>query len=89
MPFVLVTLLAALCFSLLAYALRLALGGVGVGIFVLFLLVAGRGTRQRRTAGDGAVGALQRLNGLMPMTAYINATSQLVVGRRRSVRRHQ
>ena len=44
-PFVLVTLLAALCFSLLAYALRLALGWVGVGIFVLFLW-----SRWRRSA---------------------------------------
>ena len=39
MSFILVTLLAALCFSLLAYALRLALGRAGVGVFVLFLLV--------------------------------------------------
>ncbi len=78
-PFVLVTLLAALCFALLGYALRLALGGVGVGIFVLFLLaqVAALGNV---VPLETAPGALQRLNGLMPMTAYVNATSQLASG---------
>jgi putative membrane protein len=78
-PFVLVTLLAALCFALLAYALRLAFGGVGVGVFVLFLLaqVAALGNV---VPLETAPTALQRLNGLMPMTAFVNATSQLATG---------
>jgi putative membrane protein len=78
-PFVLVTLLAALCFALLGYALRLALGGVGVGIFVLFLLaqVAALGNV---VPLETAPSVLQGLNGLMPMTAFVNATSQLASG---------
>jgi putative membrane protein len=78
-PFVLVTLLAALCFALLGYALRLAFGGVGVGVFVLFLLaqVAALGNV---VPLETAPTVLQRLNGLMPMTAYVNATSQLASG---------
>ncbi len=78
-PFVLVTLLAALCFSLLAYALRLALGWVGVGIFVLFLVV------QVAALGnvvplETAPSALRAVNGLLPLTAYVNGASQLVSG---------
>ena len=77
--FVLVTLLAALCFGLIGYALRLALGGPGVAVFVLFLLV------QVAALGnvvplETAPGALQQANGLMPLTAFTNATSQVVSG---------
>ena len=75
--FVLVTLLAALCFGLIGYALRLGLGGPGVAVFVLFLLV------QVAALGnvvplETAPGALQQANGLMPLTAFTNATSQVV-----------
>jgi putative membrane protein len=78
-PFVLVTLLAALCFSFLAFALRLALGWVGVGVFVLFLLV------QVAALGnvvplETAPALLQKLNGVLPLTAYTNGSSQLVSG---------
>ena len=77
--FVVVTLLAALCFSLVAYALRLALGWVGVGIFVLFLLV------QVAALGNvvplqTAPSPLRAANGLLPLTAYTNGASQLVSG---------
>ena len=78
-PFVLVTVLAALCFSLLAYALRLAMGWVGVGIFLLFLW-----SRWRHSATcvplETAPAALQAVNGLLPLTAYVNGASQLVSG---------
>ncbi len=78
-PFVLVTVLAALCFSLLAYALRLAMGWVGVGIFLLFLVV------QVAALGnvlplETAPAALRAVNGLLPLTAYVNGASQLVSG---------
>ncbi len=77
--FVLVTALAALCFSMIAYVLRLALGGVGVGLFVLFLLV------QVAALGnvvplETAPSVLAGLNGLLPLTAYTNAASQLISG---------
>ena len=77
--FVFLTVLAALCFALLAYVLRLALGGLGVGVFVLFLLV------QVAALGnvvplETAPSVLQQLNGLLPMTAYTNGASQLVSG---------
>ncbi len=77
--FVMVTLLAALCFGLVGYALRLAFGGPGVAVFVLFLLV------QVAALGnvvplETAPGALQQANGLLPLTAFTNATSQVVSG---------
>jgi putative membrane protein len=77
--FVLLTVLAALSFSLLAYALRLALGWVGVGLFVLFLVV------QVAALGnvvpiETAPAPLQAVNGLLPLTAYVNGASQLVSG---------
>ena len=79
LAFVLVTLLAAICFGLIGYALRLAFGGPGVAIFVLFLLV------QVAALGnvvplETAPGALQQVNGLLPLTAFTNATSQVVSG---------
>jgi putative membrane protein len=77
--FVMLTLLAALCFGLIGYALRLALGGVGVAVFVLFLLV------QVAALGnvvplETAPAALQQANALLPLTAFTNATSQVVSG---------
>ena len=78
-PFVLLTVLAAVTFSLLGHALRLALGGAGVVIFVLFLLV------QVAALGnviplETAPSVLRTLNGLLPLTAFTNAASQLVSG---------
>jgi len=79
MPFVLLTVLAAVTFSLLGHALRLALGGAGVMIFVLFLLV------QVAALGnviplETAPSVLRALNGMLPLTAFTNAASQLVSG---------
>ncbi len=78
-PFVLLTVLAAVTFSLLGHALRLALGGAGVMIFVLFLLV------QVAALGnviplETAPSLLRTLNGMLPLTAFTNAASQLVSG---------
>ena len=77
--FALVTLLAAVCFSLIAYALRLAFGGVGVAVFVLFLLlqVAALGNV---VPLETAPSPLRAINGLLPLTAFTNGTSQLVSG---------
>jgi putative membrane protein len=80
-PFGLVSLLAALVFSLLAYAVRLAAGRVGTMLFVLFLVL------QLAALGnvipiETAPTLFQRLNGILPLTAYINAASQLVSGGR-------
>ena len=79
LPFVLLTVLAAVTFSLLGYALRLASGAAGVMIFVLFLLV------QVASLGnviplETAPSVLRTLNGMLPLTAYTNAASQLVSG---------
>ena len=79
--FALVTLIAAVAFSLLAYALRLAAGRLGTMLFLLFLVL------QLAALGnvipiETAPSTLQRLNGLLPLTAYINAASQLVSGGR-------
>jgi putative membrane protein len=78
-PFALLTVLAAVTFSLLGHALRLALGGAGIMIFVLFLLV------QVAALGnviplETAPSVLRTLNGLLPLTAFTNAASQLVSG---------
>ena len=78
-PFVLLTVLTAVTFSLLGHALRLAAGGAGVMIFVLFLLV------QVASLGnviplETAPSVLRTLNGMLPLTAYTNAASQLVSG---------
>ena len=78
-PFVLLTVLAAVTFSLLGHAMRLALGGAGVMLFVLFLLV------QVAALGnviplETAPSVLRTLNGMLPLTAFTNAASQLVSG---------
>jgi len=78
-PFVLLTVLAAITFSLLGHALRLASGAAGVMIFVLFLLV------QVAALGnviplETAPSILRTLNGMLPLTAFTNAASQLVSG---------
>ena len=68
-----------MAFSAIGYALRLALGAAGVALFVLFLLV------QIAALGnvvplETAPGPLQQLNGLLPLTAYVDGASQLVSG---------
>jgi putative membrane protein len=75
----LLTLLAALTFSLMAYAARLAWGTNGVVVFVLFLVL------QLSALGNAlplqtAPAVLQTLNGLLPLSAFVNAASQLVSG---------
>ncbi len=77
--FVLLSVLAAVTFSVLAYALRLALGGAGVTIFVLFLLV------QVAALGnviplETAPSVIRTLNGMLPLTAFTNGASQLASG---------
>jgi len=78
-PLALLTLLAAAVFTLVVLMLRWSLGWLGVSAFVLLFVV--------QTAALGNVipietapRALQALNGLMPLTAYVNAASQLVSG---------
>lgn len=73
------TLLAAVTFSLLAYAARLALGTTGVTLFVLFLLFQLSAVANVLPL-QTAPGVLQTLNGLMPLSAFINAASHLVTG---------
>jgi putative membrane protein len=75
----LLTLLAAVTFTLLGVALRWALGGAGVVAFVLLLLL------QAAALGnvvpiETAPELLQTLNSVMPLTAYVNGMSQLVTG---------
>lgn len=81
LPFASVSLVAAVVFSLLAHALRLAAGAPGTTIFVLLLalqLAALGNVIPIQTSPE----ALQRLNGVLPMTAYVNVASQLVSGGR-------
>jgi putative membrane protein len=75
----LLTLLAAVTFTLLGIALRWSLGGAGVVVFVLLLLL------QAAALGNvvpiqTAPAPMQALNSLMPLTAYVNGMSQLVSG---------
>ena len=75
----LLTVLAALTFSLMAYAARLAWGTTGVAVFVLFLVF------QLSALGnvlpvETAPPVLQTLNALLPLSAFVNAASQLVTG---------
>ncbi len=76
---VLLTLLAAVTFTLLGVALRWALGGAGVVAFVLLLLL------QAAALGnvvplETAPAPLQALNGVLPLPAYVDGASQLVSG---------
>lgn len=73
------TVLAAVCSGLVAYALQAAGGWIGVGVAVLLLAV------QLASLGnvvplETAPGAVQVLNGLLPLPAYVDAASQLVSG---------
>ena len=78
-PLILLVLLASATFCLLALALRLRLGRVGLTLFVLFLIL------QVAASGnvvplETAPTVLQTLNSVMPLTAFINGASQLVSG---------
>ena len=76
---VLLTLLAALAFSLLALALHVGLGRTGIALFVLFLilqLAASANVVPLETAPP----ALQSLNRVLPLTAFVNGASQQVSG---------
>jgi putative membrane protein len=78
-PLALLALLGAASFALLALAFRLLLGRAGVTLFVLFLIL------QVAASGnviplETAPGVLRTLNGLMPLTAFVNGASQLVSG---------
>ena len=78
-PLVLLVLLAAATFCLMALALRIRMGGVGVTLFVLFLIL------QVAASGnvvplETAPGVLRTLNGVLPLTAFVNGASQLVSG---------
>ncbi len=80
-PFALLSMLAALVFSVVAFAMRLAAGRVGTTLLVLFLVL------QLAALGnvipiETAPSLLQRLNAVLPLTAYINAASQLITGGR-------
>ena len=77
--FGLLTLLAAVAFTLVGLVLRWAWGVAGLLAFVLFLLlqVAALGNvLPIETAPE----PLQVLNQLLPLPAYVNAASQLVTG---------
>jgi putative membrane protein len=78
-PLALMTLLASGTFSLLALALRLAFGRVGVMVFVLFLILQ-LAASSNVVPLETAPGILQRLNRVMPLTAFTNGASQLVSG---------
>ena len=77
--FGLLTILAAVTFTLVGLALRWAWGGVGILAFVLFLLF------QAAALGNvlpiqTAPEPLPTLNRLLPLPAYVNGASQLVTG---------
>jgi putative membrane protein len=78
-PLVLLVALAAAAFCLLALAMVLKWGRVGVVLFVLFLIL------QLAASGnviplETAPGVLRTLNGLLPLTAFVKGASQLVSG---------
>jgi putative membrane protein len=73
------SLLAAMCFSAIGYALRLPLGAAGMALFGLFLLVQVAALANVLPL-ETAPGVLQALNGLMPLTAYVDGANRLVSG---------
>ncbi len=77
--FSLLTLLAAATFTLVGVCLRWAFGSAGILAFVLLLLL------QAAALGnvlpiETAPAPLPLLNRVLPLTSYVNATSQLVAG---------
>ncbi|MGO4257887.1 hypothetical protein, partial [Marmoricola sp. RAF53] len=81
LPFALLTVLAAVCFTLIAFAMRLGLGNGWVAAFLLFLLLQVAALANVAPL-ETAPSVLRTLNGLMPLTAYVNAASQLASGGR-------
>jgi putative membrane protein len=75
----LVSLLAAVAFSLVAYACRLAGGATGLAIFLLFLVVQ-IAALSNVVPLETAPAPLQTLNGLLPLTAFVDVTSRLISG---------
>ena len=73
------SLVAAVCFSAIGYAFRLALGAAGVALFGLFLLVQIAALANVLPL-ETAPGALQPLNTLLPLTAYVDGANRLVSG---------
>lgn len=78
-PLVLLTVVAALTFTTLAFAARVLFGRLGLPLLVLFLLV------QAAALGnvvplETAPAVLRMLNGVLPLTAYVDGASQLVSG---------
>ena len=78
-PFALLTLLAAVTFTALAYATRFLLGRAGLAGLVLLLLV------QVAALGnviplETAPAPLRTLNAVLPLTAYVDGASQLLTG---------
>ncbi len=75
----LLSLLAAVCFSAIGYAFRLALGAAGVALFGLFLLVQIAALANVLPL-ETAPGPLQQLNGLLPLTVFVDGANRLVSG---------
>jgi putative membrane protein len=74
-----VTLLAAVTFCLIAYAMRLARGAGGIAIFLLFLLVQ-VAALSNVVPLETAPAPLQTLNGLLPLTAFVDVISRMISG---------
>jgi putative membrane protein len=75
----LVSLLAAVSFSLVAYAMRLGGGATGIAVYVLLLLVQ-IAALSNVVPLETAPAPLQTLNGLLPLTAFADAASRLISG---------
>lgn len=78
-PLVLLVLLGSASFSMLALALRLRFGRVGVTAFVL-LLILQLAASSNVVPIETAPGVLRALNGVLPLTVFVNGASQLVSG---------
>jgi putative membrane protein len=77
--FVVMTVLAALTFTAVAFATRLMLGRAGIAALVVILLV------QVAALGnviplETAPGPLRTLNAVLPLPAYVDGASQLLTG---------
>lgn len=77
--FVVMTVVAALTFTAVAFATRLMLGGAGIAALVVVLLL------QVAALGNviplqTAPGPLRTLNAVLPLPAYVDSASQLLTG---------
>jgi putative membrane protein len=77
--FGLLTVLAAVTFTLVGLALRWAWGGAGLVAFVLFLLLQAAALGNVLPV-ETAPAPLPALNRVLPLPAYVDAASQLVTG---------